>query len=110
MMFVDGKVEPICVRNYHRPWRYGEYYAEPEIPRVQLVRETRFTWRRELEISITASKALPYGVALWKDYSLYQIGEAPGLLEGKILPHELLFLRYNLEEGENRFCIELLGK
>ncbi len=110
MMFVDGQVEPACIRNYQRPWRYGEYYAEPEIPRVKLVGETRFTWRRKLEISITAPKAIPYGLALWKDYSLYQIGAAPGLLEGKILPHELMFLRYNLKEGENHFTIELLGK
>ena len=53
---------------------------------------------------------MPYGLALWKDYALYQIAEAPGLLEGKILSGELLFLRYNLREGENVFHIRLQGK
>lgn len=110
MVFVDGQVHPTCIRNYHRPWRYGEYYAEPQIPRAKLVRETRFSWRREVEISVTSPREMPYGMVLWKDYSLYQIGAAPGLVEGKMLPHELLFLRYNLKEGENRFTIELEGK
>ena len=110
MMFVDGKVEPQCIRNYHLPWQYGEFYAEPRVPRAYLVRETKYAWRREIEISVTSPKAMPYGMTLWQDYSLYQIGNAPGLVEGKILPQELLFLRYNLKEGENRFFVELIGK
>lgn len=110
MMFVDGKVEPVCLRNYDRPWSYGEFYAEPVIPRVSLVRESKFTWRREIELYVNAPKAMPYGIVLWNDYSLYQIGNAPDLIEGKILPHELMFLRYDLKAGENRFFIELTGK
>ena len=53
---------------------------------------------------------MPYGLALWGDYSLYQIAEAPGLLEGKILSRELLFLRYDLAEGKNVFRLALEGK
>lgn len=110
MIFVDGQVHPACLRNYSRAWDGEDYYQEHHVPRPRLVRNTQFTWRREIEVSITSKKAMPYGLAIWGDYSLYRIGEAPGLLEGKILPRELLFLRYDLQPGENRFVVHLEGK
>ncbi|MFH1742358.1 MAG: hypothetical protein ABIH23_25415, partial [bacterium] len=110
MMFIEGKVEPVCIRNYHRPWQREEFFAEPFIPRTRLVRNTQLLWDREIEISVTSPRAMPFGLALWGDYTLYQIGKAPGLIEGKILPRDLLFLRYDLKEGENVFHIELKGK
>jgi len=110
MMFIENKVEPICVRNYHRPWKREEYFAEPFIPRTKLVRNVRYHWDREIEIEATSPKAMPFGLALWGDYSLYQLGDCPGLIEGKMLPHELLFLRYDLQEGKNVFRIQLRGK
>lgn len=110
MAFIDGKVEPVLLRNYARPWKSGEYFAEPVIPRTRLVRDTRFTWSRELEIGVDSPADMPYGLALWGDYSLYQIAEAPGLLEGKILSRELMFLRYDLRAGQNTLRIALQGK
>ena len=53
---------------------------------------------------------MPYGIALWGGYSLYQIDKAPSLIEGKIMSRELLFLRYDLAPGENLFQIKLQGK
>ena len=108
-MFVDGKVEPVCIRNYNRPWRYGEYYAEPEIPRAQLVRGPGSPGVVNLKSASPLPSPCLTDWSYGKEYSLYQIGAAPGLIEGKMLPHELLFLRYNLKAGENRFSIELLG-
>lgn len=110
MMFIEGKVEPVCIRNYNRPYQYGEFFSEPRIPRTRLVHNTRHPWRRELEITVESPAAMPFGMTLWEDFSLYQIGEAPGLLEGKILPRELLFLRYDVQPGTNRFRIALEGK
>ena len=110
MMFVDGQVQPACLRNYGKPWDTVDYYREPHIPRARLLHNTQYGWRREIEIAVTSPKAMPYGMALWGDYSLYQIGEAPGLIAGKILPRELLFLRYDLQAGENRFRVALEGK
>ena len=110
MMFIQGKVEPVCVRNYARPYAYGEFFAEPFIPRTRLIHNIRFNWSREIEIQVESPKAMPYGIALWDDYSLFQIKEAPGLVEGKILPRELLFLRYDLKEGKNTLKIVLEGK
>lgn len=110
MMFIEGKVEPVCIRNYGRAFEPGRYYAEPEIPRARLVHNTRFGWRREIEVTVTSPRPMPYGLTLWGDFSLYQIGEAPGLIEGKMLSRELLFLRYDLREGENILTVHLTGK
>lgn len=110
MMFVEGKVEPVCIRNYERPYVYGEFFAESGIPRTRLVHDTRYGWSRDIEIRVDSPRAMPYGIALWNDYSLYQIASAPGLVEGKILPRELMFLRYDLKAGENLLRVELQGK
>lgn len=110
MVFVDGQVHPACLRNYGKAWDRLDYYAEHRIPRPKLIRNTQFTWSREIEIVVESDRALPYGLTLWGDYSLYQLGDCPGLIEGKILPHELLFLRYDLQPGENRLLIRLQGK
>ena len=63
----------------------------------------------EIEIAVESHAAMPYGLALWDDYSLYQIAEAPGLIEGKILPRELLFLRYDLKPGTNTLLVRPAG-
>lgn len=110
MMFVDGQSQPACIRNYAKPWDTLDYYRELRVPVPRLLHNTRFGWRREIGFSVTSPKAMPYGLAFWGDYSLYQIGEAPGLIAGKILPRELLFLRYDLQPGENRFTVALEGK
>jgi hypothetical protein len=110
MMFIEGKAEPVCIRNYARPLVAGEYFAEPDIPYARLVHNTQFNWSREIEIVVQARRPMPYGLALWGDYALYQIGEAPGLMEGKVMSRELMFLRYDLTEGQNRLCIRLQGK
>ena len=110
MMFIQGQLHPVCIRNYAKPWDNADFYAETRIPRAKLIRNTQFAWSREIELEVTAPKAMPYGFALWGDYSLYQLGDAPGLVEGKIMPRELLFLRYNLVPGKNRFVVQLQGK
>lgn len=110
MMFIDGQVQPACIRNYGKEWDAVDFYREIPVPRPRLVRNTRFGWRREIEVTVESPKAMPYGLALWGDYSLYQIGEASGLIAGMILPRELLFLRYDLQPGENRFRVSLEGK
>jgi len=110
MIFIDGQVQPCCIRNYARAWNTTDYYREPHIPRPRLLRNTRYHWNREIEIAVESPAPMPYGLALWGDYSLYQIGEAPRLLEAKILSRELLFLRYDLLPGENRLAVTLQGK
>lgn len=110
MAFVDGEVQPRLLRNYRRDWDAAQFFAEPHIPRPRLVRNVQYTWSREIEVSVQSPAAMPYGIALWGDYSLYQIAESPGLIEGKILPRELLFLRFDLNPGENRLVARLTGK
>jgi hypothetical protein len=110
MVFIDGQVQPACIRNYSKPWDNIDFYRELRIPRPKLISNTAFVWRREIEIVVDSPKAMPYGMTLWGDYSLYRIGDCPGLIDGKILSRELLYLRYDLIPGENRFKIILEGK
>jgi len=110
MVFINGKVEPVCIRNYARPYKPGEYFAEPHIPRPRLERDIRHSWSRDLKIVVHSPRVMPYGLALWGDYALYQIGDAPDLVEGKMISRELLFLRYELAKGRNVFRITLEGK
>ncbi|HEO71376.1 MAG TPA: hypothetical protein ENN80_08940 [Candidatus Hydrogenedentes bacterium] len=110
MMFIEGKVEPVCIRNYARPWEPASYFAEPDIPRVRLVKNSQHSWHRELALSVMAPRAMPFGLALWGDYRLYQVAEAPSLLDAKILAPELLFLRCDLAQGQNVINVLLEGK
>ena len=110
MMFIDGQVHPVCIRNYARAWKGGEYFEEPRIPCARLVKETHHSWSRELEFTVDSPADMPYGLALWGDYALCQIGKAEGLVEGKILSHDLLFLRYDIRKGNNAFRVCLEGK
>lgn len=116
MVFIEGKVEPVCLRNYSRPWKSGEYFAESYVPRTRLIRNTQYTWSREIELRVASPGPIPYGVALWGDYSLYQIDDVPTvpgacrMIEGKILSRDLLFLRYDLVAGDNTLVIKLQGK
>jgi len=110
MMFVEGKVEPVCIRNYSRELVPDEYFREASIPRVRLVANTRYHWDREIELKVVSPRDMPFGMALWEDFSLYQVADAPGLVEGKILSRELLFLRYDLRKGDNAFKVKLRGK
>ena len=110
MMFIEGKVEPVCIRNYAREYNTSTYFTEPVIPRSRLVHNTRHGWSRTIEIEVDTPAAMPYGLALWGDFSLYQIDEAPGMIEGKIIAPELLFARYNVQEGVNKLKIQLQGK
>jgi hypothetical protein len=110
MMFIDGKTTPHCVRNYDRPMRRGEYFAEPVLPPVRLVSNTARFWSREIELLVNSPAAMPYGAVLWGDYSLYRVAETPGLKDAKILSPNLLFVRFDLQEGENRVAVTLQGK
>lgn len=110
MVFVDGKATPHCVRNYRRPMRRGEYFAEPVLPPVRLETNTARRWRREIELTVESPAAMPYGATLWGDYSLYRVAETPGLIGAKILSPDLLFLRFDVEQGANRLHVTLQGK
>lgn len=110
MMFVEGRVEPVCIRDYGLdPARYP-YFAQPAMPRVKLLADHIDRYRRELRLQVESPAAMPCGVALWGDWAHYRIAEAPGMVEGKILPHELLFACYRLEEGTQEIRIALVGK
>jgi hypothetical protein len=110
MVFVEGKAEPVCLRNYRRAWEKGRYYAEPELPRVQLVSDTRRHWAREIRLRVESPATMPFGVALWGDFALYQLVPSEKVLGGKILAPHLLFVRVDVKEGGHELVISLQGK
>jgi hypothetical protein len=110
MVFVEGKAEPVCLRNYRRAWEKGRYYAEPELPRVRLDSDTRRHWAREIRLRVESPADMPFGVALWGDFSLYQPAASAGVLGAKVLAPHLLFVRTNVRAGGQDLVISLQGK
>lgn len=110
MAFIEGKVEPHILRNYANDPTQQRYFNEAEIPVSRLIHNTRYHWSREIELVVQSPKTMPYGMALWGEYALFRIGDTTGLVDHKIIPGELLYLRVDLHPGENRFKVKLAGK
>jgi hypothetical protein len=117
MMFIDGKFEPVCIRNYRdRETTAKRYYEEVDIPRVRLRSHTRSPYGLELHLTVEASKAMPFGITVWEDFGPYLLAEsvaepAPtALITSKILSQELLFLRYNVEAGKTEIKLKFNRK
>lgn len=110
MAFRKGQISPFLLRNYDLdPTRYP-YFEEPVIPNPRLISDTRYHWKREIEIQINSPRKMPYGLVLWGEYSLYRVENSPQIKDSRIYPGKLLFVRINLEKGENRVRIQLQGK
>ncbi len=110
MMFIEGKADPICLRNYAKPWDTRDFYMERHMPIPRLVHNIQYSWSREIEVTVKSDRDMPYGLVFWEDFSLYRPGESVGVSDVKILAPELLFARVALKTGDNRFTIRLKGK
>ena|GEM_PF-449152 len=110
MMFIDGKFEPVCIRNYRERKAIGRYFAEPEVPRVRLRSHSRSPYGMDLHLTVESPKAMPFGITLWEDLGPYLLTEAPGLLAHKLISQEVLFLRYDVEKGTTELKIHFYRK
>jgi hypothetical protein len=110
MAFYDGQVEPFLLRDYSLDPTQHRYFNVPKTPDVHLVSINRQHWKSQVEIKINSPCAMPYGLALWGDYSLYRIDDPTGLKAHKFVPGYLLYVRIDLVEGENLVKIKLQGK
>ena len=117
MMFVDGKFEPVCIRNYaDRETTARRYYQEVDIPRVRLRSHTRSPYGMDLHLTVEASKAMPFGITIWEDFGPYLLAESVSeptgtdLIASRILSQELLFLRYNVPEGRTELRVRFNRK
>ncbi len=115
MMFIDGKFEPVCVRNYRQRETSGaeamaSYFEEPQIPRVRLRSHARTSYGMDLHMTVEAPKAMPFGITIWEDLGPYLLDVAPGLIDHKLISQELLFLRYDVEAGSTEIEIHFKRK
>ena len=115
MMFIDGKFEPVCIRNYRQREALGHdamktYFQEPTIPRVRLRSHTRTPYGMDIHFTVESPVAMPFGITLWEDLGPYLVDDAPGLISHKLVSHELLFLRYDVEAGTSEIKIHCKRK
>jgi len=107
LFFTKPNPAPVRVYDY-RPQHPSDldtdYPMEP-LPEIEL---NLIEADRQLRIqaTITSPKAMPYGAAVWGDFSRYQFIEPnPG---SKILGDQLIFLRFDLNPGKNQLEWELV--
>ena len=110
MMFIDGKFEPVAIRNYENRDDASTYFAETVIPRVRWRSHTRSPYGLDLELTIESPKDMPFGFTIWEDFGPYLLDEAPGCIDHKIISQELLFMRYNVKAGSTDLKIHFRRK
>jgi len=115
MMFIDGKFEPVTIRNYRERGWMDRYFAEPEIPRVRLRSHSRSPYGLDIHFTVESPKAVPFGISMWEDLGpyLFKTSEhtnGAALLSARVIQQELMFLRYNVEKGTTELKIHLYRK
>ena len=109
MMFIDGKFEPVAIRNYRNRDAKG-YFVEQAIPRVRFRSHTRSPYGMDLDLTIESPKDMPFGFTIWEDFGPYLLAEAPGCIDHKIISQELLFMRYDVKAGSTDLHIHFNRK
>jgi len=106
LMFEEGKLTPIEMKNYVSPPLGSKYYTEFDLPPISKFRPSRHREKLVFQIEIHASKNMPYGVAVWGDHSDLKLVETDARDVVWIGTH-LLFVRVDLEAGLNQVKVVL---
>ena len=106
LIFKDGQMTPIQLRNYVRPPFESQYCIEKEMPSISHFRPSRDRDKLIMEFEIESIKQMPYGLAIWDDHSMFDLVSTNARLVKWIGTH-LLFIRIDLEEGLNRIEVSL---
>lgn len=106
LIFKEGQMTPIEVKNYVLPPYESKYYIEKEIPSISSFRPMRDRDKLIMEFEIESLKRIPYGLAIWDDHSMFSL-VSTNARSVKWIGNYLLFLRFNLEEGMNLIEISL---
>lgn len=102
MAFIEGKFEPILLRNYRGATDPHDrhFFAERDIPRVRLPYGKEMVESGNFEFTIDSEKALPFGLAFWYDFSRWRVQRVEGVEHWKQIEDKLLFARMNLAPGK----------
>jgi len=106
LIFKEGQMTPVEMRNYFRPPFESKYYLEKETPSISHFRPSRDRNKLILEFEIDSVKQMPFGLVIWDDHSMFSLVSTNARLV-KWIGDYLLFIRIDLEEGLNRIEVSL---
>jgi hypothetical protein len=109
LAFIEGKFEPILLRNYRGATDPDDpyYFAERDIPRVRLPYGAEMVESGELEFAVRSRRPVPFGVALWYDFSTWSVREVQGAAHWKVIEDKLLFARLDAPAGATSLRVRL---
>jgi len=109
MAFIEGKFEPILLRNYRGAKdpddRY--YFAERDIPTVRVPYGSEMVESGDFEFTIESRKPLPFGLAFWYDFANWRVREVRGAGQWKVIEDKVLFARLDVPAGRTRVHVRL---
>lgn len=106
LIFEEGQMMPVQMRNYVHPPFESRYYIEKEMPSISTFRPARDRDKLILEFEIESIKQMPFGLAIWDDHTMFNLVASNARLVKWVGTH-LLFIRMDLEEGLNRVEVSL---
>jgi hypothetical protein len=106
LIFKEGQMTPIEMRNYIHPPFESKYYVEKEMPSISYFRPARDRDKLIMEFEIESIKQMPFGLVIWDDHSMFSLVSTNARLV-KWVGNYLLFIRMDLEEGLNRVEVSL---
>lgn len=109
LAFIEGKFEPILLRNYRGATDPDDrhYFAERDIPAVRLPYGTEMVESGDFEFTIDSRKPLPFGLAFWYDFGRWGVREVQGAAHWKVIEDKLLFARLDVPAGRSHLRVVL---
>jgi hypothetical protein len=107
LVFEEGQMTPVQMRNYIHPPFESRYYMEKEMPSISSFRPARDRDKLILEFEIESIKQMPFGLTIWDNHSMFSLVSTNARLV-KWVGTYLLFIRMDLEEGLNRVEVSLV--
>ena len=106
LIFREGQMTPIEMKNYVHPPFESKHYIEKEMPSISDFRPARDRDKLIMEFEIESIKQMPFGLVVWDDHSMFSLVSTNARLV-KWIGTYLLFIRMDLEEGLNRIEVSL---
>ncbi len=106
LVFKEGQMTPVEIRNYAQPPFESRYYIEREIPTISRFYPSRDREKLIMEFEIESIKRMPYGLVIWDDHSMFNLVSSNARTV-KWIGKNLLFMRLDLNDGLNRIEIVL---
>ncbi len=109
MAFINGECRPRMLRNYTASHK-SEKVVEETIPMVFVNQFEENQDRITIEFKIAHHKAMPFGLTYWDNLAIYEIEACPDVIEAKMIDVRLIFIRFDLAEGERLVKLTLRKK